>query len=48
MPKDWNNGIITPIYKKGNKEQCENYRTISLLITTCKILVNLINKRLKD
>ena len=25
MPKDWEEGIMCPIYKKGNKLKCENY-----------------------
>ena len=30
-PTDWKTTHVTPIHKKGNKEQCTNYRPISLL-----------------
>ena len=26
IPEEWNDTIIVPIYKKGDKERCENYR----------------------
>ena len=35
-----------PIYKKDNKADCTNYRGISLLPTTCKILSNILLSRL--
>jgi hypothetical protein len=38
LRKEWNESTIVPIYKKGDKIDCNNYRGISLLSTTCKLL----------
>jgi len=46
MPKDWKESIIVPIHKKGNKIDCNNYRGISLLRTTYKMLSNILLSRL--
>jgi hypothetical protein len=42
----WKESIIVPTYKKGNKTDCSNYRGISLLSTTYKILSNSLLSRL--
>ena len=47
IPTEWNRAIITPIHKKGSKLQCANYRGISLLNVTYKLLTKLISKRLE-
>ena len=30
IPEEWNKTIIVPIYKKGDRDRCENYRGIAL------------------
>ena len=46
MPEEWKGSIIVPIHKKGDKTDCNNYRGISLLPTTYKILSNILLSRL--
>jgi hypothetical protein len=38
--------IVVPIYNKGDKADCSNYRGVSLLATTNKIVVNILLLRL--
>jgi hypothetical protein len=42
LPEVWKESIIIPIYKKGYKTDCSNYRHITLLSTTYKILSNIL------
>ena len=42
LPEEWKESIIVPIHKKGDKTDCNNYRGISLLPTTYKILSNIL------
>jgi hypothetical protein len=46
LPQQWKESIILPIYKKGNKTDCNNYLGISLLSTAYKILSNILLARL--
>jgi hypothetical protein len=46
LPEQWQELIIVPIYKQGDKTDCSNYRGISLLSTTYKILSNILPSRL--
>ena len=38
LPEEWKESIIVSIHKKGDKTDCNNYRGVSLLPTTYKIL----------
>ena len=46
MSERWKEPIIVPICKKGDKTDCSNYRGITLLSTTYKILSNILLSRL--
>ena len=46
LPEEWKESIIVPIQKKGDKTDCSNYRGISLLLTTYKIVSNILLSRL--
>ena len=46
LPGKWKESIRIPIHKNGDKTDCNNYRGISLLPTTYKILSNVLLSRL--
>ena len=46
LPEEWKELNILPIHKKGDKTDCNNYRGITLLPTTYKILSNILLSRL--
>jgi len=46
-PTDWCRAVFLPIYKKGSKKECSNYRTISLISHASKILLRIIVNRIK-
>jgi hypothetical protein len=43
LPDQWNESIIVPIHKKGEKTDYNNYCGISLLLTSYKILSNILS-----
>jgi len=45
LADNWKESIIVPIYKKGDKADCSNYRGISLLPTKYKISSNILLSR---
>lgn len=47
VPQDWRNAVIVPLYKKGSKSECNNYRGISLLSVPGKVLTRIICNRLE-
>ena len=46
-PDEWAKPFIIPLPQKGNLQKCNNYRTISLISHTSKIMLRVILKRLK-
>ena len=47
-PIDWKRAIFIPLPKKGDLQQCSNYRTISLISHASKILLKTIMKRVEN
>jgi len=47
MPQEWRTAIISPIYKRGDKLDCHNYRAISLWNVSYKIFTNLLAKNIE-
>ena len=47
IPEEWLTGLIIPIFKKkGSKEDCNNYRGITLLSCLGKLFTSILNNRL--
>ena len=47
MPDDWNLSVLCPVLKKGDPSVCSNYRGISLLPISYKVLSSVLCERLK-
>ena len=46
IPTEWENAILIPVFKKGDRTSCKNYRGISLISVAYKVLEKIILKRL--
>lgn len=46
LPEDWKTVTLVPVYKKGDPWCCNNYRGISLLCITYKVLATILYKKL--
>lgn len=47
IPEDWEVGVIMPIFKKGDKRDCGNYRGITLLSIAAKLYERIMEQRLR-
>ena len=47
-PKEWAHTIFIPLHKKGSTKKCNNYRLIALISHASKILLHILNERLKS
>ena len=47
-PQDWKKSVFIPIPKKGNAEECSNYRTIALISHTSKVMLKIPQARLQQ
>ena len=47
-PEDWNKSIICPIFKKGSRKECGNYRGIALMPHIAKLYERILEKRLRE
>ena len=46
-PTPWTQFLVSTLPKKGNLQQCQNYRTISLISHPSKVMLKVILNRLK-
>ena len=47
-PQDWKRSVFIPIPKKGNAKECSNYCTIALISQTSKVMLKILEDRLKQ
>ena len=46
VPRQWRDGLIVNIFKKGDREEPGNYRGITLLSVVGKVFCKILNNRL--
>ena len=47
IPEEWKETLIFPVYKKGDRDRCENCRGIELGNAAYRILANIIVEKIK-
>ena len=48
LPRDWRRANVAPVFKRGNKHSCSNYRPVSLTSLVVKCLERLVYARLSE
>jgi len=46
--QDWKRSVFIPIPKKGNANECSNYRTIALISQDSKLMLKILQARLQQ
>ena len=46
-PLDWQRGVISPLFKKGEKTVCDNHRGVTLLSHAGKVYTRILERRLR-
>ena len=47
-PQDWKKSVFIPVAKKHNAKECSNYRTITLISHTSKVMFKILQARLQQ
>ena len=47
-PQDWKRSVFIPIPKKGNAQECSNYRTIALISHVSKVMLKILQVRFQQ
>ncbi|TWW71179.1 hypothetical protein D4764_17G0006620 [Takifugu flavidus] len=48
VPLDWQTGVVVPLFKKGDRRVCSNYRGITLLSFPGKVYSGVLERRLRQ
>ena len=47
VPKEWQTGVVVPLFKKGDQRVCVNYRGITLLSLPGKVYSKVLERRVR-
>lgn len=47
VPKEWQTGVVVPLFKKGDRRVCANYRGITLLSLPGKVYSKVLERRVR-
>lgn len=48
LPEDWKTGYITSLHKKGSKDECANYRAITVLSSIGRVYAKILKPRIEE
>ncbi|GAA6064832.1 receptor-type tyrosine-protein phosphatase F-like, partial [Tachysurus ichikawai] len=48
VPLDWQTGVVVPLFKKGDRRMCSNYRGITLLSLPGKVYARVLERRIVE